>query len=203
MSKFASREIPELNMDGQLYLQCECGDLYPIRSYGAGFMVANEGVCENCDAEKVAIPAPIARDLLGELYQVLGSLDAGAEVLDQVSAAINGQPLPHETLLPYVGSASEMQAADQPRLVSYSEAMETCTLHHQGREYYFTLDGRSDEEHELLGYIEPPVLLDLLQGSDAATKIRSAVPSPTNPDPGPGESWAVPIYVVRRPGGQQ
>lgn len=33
-----------------------------------------------------------------------------------------------------------------PRLVSHSEEMATCTLNHQGREYYFTLDGRSDEE---------------------------------------------------------
>ena len=29
---------------------CECGDGYPANSYGAGFMAANEGVCENCDA---------------------------------------------------------------------------------------------------------------------------------------------------------
>ena len=39
--------------------------------------------------------------LLSELYQVLGALDASSEVLDQVSAAIGGKPLPHETLLPY------------------------------------------------------------------------------------------------------
>ncbi|SDQ72239.1 hypothetical protein SAMN04490192_2899 [Pseudomonas lundensis] len=29
---------------------CECGDGYPANSYGAGFMAANGGVCENCDA---------------------------------------------------------------------------------------------------------------------------------------------------------
>lgn len=29
---------------------CECGDGYPANSYGAGFMAANDGVCENCDA---------------------------------------------------------------------------------------------------------------------------------------------------------
>lgn len=29
---------------------CECGDGYPANSYGAGFMDANDGVCENCDA---------------------------------------------------------------------------------------------------------------------------------------------------------
>jgi hypothetical protein len=28
---------------------CACGDQYPPDSYGAGFMAANSGVCENCD----------------------------------------------------------------------------------------------------------------------------------------------------------
>lgn len=30
--------------------QCACGDEYPANSYGAGFMAANNGICENCDA---------------------------------------------------------------------------------------------------------------------------------------------------------
>lgn len=29
---------------------CACGDGYPVNSYGAGLMDANEGVCANCDA---------------------------------------------------------------------------------------------------------------------------------------------------------
>lgn len=29
---------------------CACGDGYPVHSYGAGFMDANEGSCMNCDA---------------------------------------------------------------------------------------------------------------------------------------------------------
>lgn len=41
------------------------------------------------------------KELLSELYQVLGELDAPAKVLDQVAAAIAGQPLPHATLLPF------------------------------------------------------------------------------------------------------
>jgi hypothetical protein len=40
-------------------------------------------------------------NLLGELYQVLGALDAPEEVLDQVVAALEGGPLPHESLLPF------------------------------------------------------------------------------------------------------
>ncbi|CBV41997.1 hypothetical protein [Halomonas elongata] len=30
-------------------VKCACGDTYPPDSYGAGFMAANGGVCENCD----------------------------------------------------------------------------------------------------------------------------------------------------------
>lgn len=40
--------------------------------------------------------------LLAELYQVLGALDAPGNVLDQVSAAMQGKRLPHETLLPFL-----------------------------------------------------------------------------------------------------
>lgn len=29
--------------------QCGCGDIYPSTSFGAGYMAANNGVCENCD----------------------------------------------------------------------------------------------------------------------------------------------------------
>lgn len=31
-------------------VSCGCGDMYRDDSYGAGFMAANNGVCENCDA---------------------------------------------------------------------------------------------------------------------------------------------------------
>lgn len=41
------------------------------------------------------------KELLSELYQVLGELNAPANVLDQVAAAAAGQPLPHATLLPF------------------------------------------------------------------------------------------------------
>lgn len=33
---------------------CACGDIYPADSFGAGFMAANNGVCENCDAAELA-----------------------------------------------------------------------------------------------------------------------------------------------------
>lgn len=40
-------------------------------------------------------------NLLSELYQVLGAMDAPEAVLDQVIAALEGGPLPHESLLPF------------------------------------------------------------------------------------------------------
>lgn len=41
-------------------------------------------------------------NLLTELYQVLGALDAPEHVLDQVYAAIENSPLPFESILPFV-----------------------------------------------------------------------------------------------------
>jgi predicted transcriptional regulator len=58
-------------------------------------------------AESLSSPAPISlnieqlENLLGELYLVLGALDAPEAVLDQVIAALEGGPLPHESLLPF------------------------------------------------------------------------------------------------------
>lgn len=46
------------------------------------------------------------KELLSELYQVLGELNAPANVLDQVAAAAAGQPLPHATLLPFAADAN-------------------------------------------------------------------------------------------------
>lgn len=120
-------------------------------------------------ARSVDAQLAACQNLLGELYQVLGSLDAGAKVLDQVSAAINGQPLPHETLLPYYAEPGT---------------------------------GAGGIEPSLLGYINVPTLDKLLRGISYPTTICSAIPSRINPDPTPDESWAVPIYVMRRQGEQ-
>ena len=35
-------------------VHCACGDAFPVNSYGAGLMDANNGVCQNCDAATVA-----------------------------------------------------------------------------------------------------------------------------------------------------
>lgn len=34
--------------DESAMVACACGDQFPPDSYGAGFMAANGGVCENC-----------------------------------------------------------------------------------------------------------------------------------------------------------
>ncbi|MFV3387852.1 hypothetical protein ACNFCJ_20945 [Pseudomonas sp. NY15364] len=43
-----ARRLPHDSRDE--YVWCGCGDGYPVNSYGAGFMAANSGVCENCAA---------------------------------------------------------------------------------------------------------------------------------------------------------
>ncbi|MBD1602354.1 hypothetical protein [Pseudomonas typographi] len=44
-NKWLRNQIPSTEM-----VWCACGDGYPVNSYGAGFMDANNGVCANCDA---------------------------------------------------------------------------------------------------------------------------------------------------------
>lgn len=54
---------------------CECGDGYPANSYGAGFMAANDGVCENCDAAQPKVSCPL------ELFE--GLRDSASEEAEQ------------------------------------------------------------------------------------------------------------------------
>lgn len=52
--------------------------------------------------ERLTAEVDRLRDLLSELYQVLGALDASEEVLDRVYAASAGEPFSNEpSLLPY------------------------------------------------------------------------------------------------------
>lgn len=39
-------------------VHCACGDAFPVNSYGAGFMDANNGVCQNCDAANSSTKEP-------------------------------------------------------------------------------------------------------------------------------------------------
>jgi hypothetical protein len=58
-------------------------------------------------------------DLLAELYQVLGALDAPRNVLDQVLAAVQGEKLPLESLLPF----TKDNDPDASRWISVSERL--------------------------------------------------------------------------------
>ena len=54
---------------------CACGDGHAANSYGAGFMDANGGVCENCDAAQPRISCPL------ELFE--GLRDSAAAEADE------------------------------------------------------------------------------------------------------------------------
>jgi hypothetical protein len=49
------------------------------------------------------------RLVCGEAYQMAGALGASAKALDNLSAAANGQPLPHETFLPALSEESDIE----------------------------------------------------------------------------------------------
>ncbi|QMV32437.1 hypothetical protein KMC43_gp62 [Ralstonia phage Raharianne] len=70
-----------------------------------------------CIRELEAAEAEVERlrNLCGEMYQVAGAHDASTTVLDQLVAATEGVPLPHETLLPYVPpvEAAGMELSDE------------------------------------------------------------------------------------------
>lgn len=68
--------------------------------YCAPWSIRDE-VCHNLSIYIEQIEAMADTNLLCELYQILGALDADDKVLDQVSAAIRGDELPYDTLLPY------------------------------------------------------------------------------------------------------
>ena len=74
------------------------------------------------------------------LARVEAERDAAVRMYHELAAmSLPGTLIKRET-------AQVEQQEASPRLVSYSEEMETCTLNYKGREYYFTLNGRSDEE---------------------------------------------------------
>lgn len=61
----------------------------------AAFLEASRG-------EVVQPQLEALRHVCGEMYQVAGALGASAKVLDNLSAAAGGKPIPHASVLPYV-----------------------------------------------------------------------------------------------------
>lgn len=73
---------------------------------------------ESLEAERDQLRADVEalRHLAGELYQVLGALDAPAGVLDAVLAAANGEPMEGRgSLLPFVSDEHETLRKDAER----------------------------------------------------------------------------------------
>lgn len=56
-------------------------------------------------------------NLMCQLYQILGALDAPANVLDNVSAAMHGETLPHGELLPFVVDVPKQPALQSAPVV--------------------------------------------------------------------------------------
>lgn len=97
---FVDTHVPE-------WVRGDDGPSYPF------LQIANRAIAA------LSTPAPepqtaYPRNLLTELYQVLGALNAPAKVLDQVIAAAVGDPLPYATLLPFA-PAPEPQTTPCPK----------------------------------------------------------------------------------------
>lgn len=73
----------------------------PATNKQRGIMMSKKLKDSPAEQSGEVVTPPIA-NLLSELYQILGALDAPENVLDQVLAASEGEPLPYESLLPFV-----------------------------------------------------------------------------------------------------
>ncbi|MFV3416121.1 hypothetical protein ACNFH8_28040 [Pseudomonas sp. NY15436] len=75
-------------------VHCACGDAFPVNSYGAGFMDANNGVCQNCDAATVAQAGQVPE--LDQLYSMLGAddqVDAAKKIAELVGCRLSRSAL--------------------------------------------------------------------------------------------------------------
>lgn len=55
----ADQRIDELTQPTGEIVWCACGDGHAANSYGAGFLAANNGVCENCEAAGGGFQEPV------------------------------------------------------------------------------------------------------------------------------------------------
>lgn len=76
---------------------CDCGARYLLKEHAVA------SAFDNADpaGEDAGFNGAARLNLLSELYQILGTLDAPEMVLDQVLAAAEGASLPYPTLLPF------------------------------------------------------------------------------------------------------
>ena len=75
------------------YVRCGCGDMYPPKSYGAGFIAANGGVCENCDMyeQRISISAKAGRAFAKAQARRTEAFSANANGERDIDAACEAQ----------------------------------------------------------------------------------------------------------------
>ena len=99
-------------------------EILRVEKYRAKYPITNVdgwGVLVKMADEELAAPAsqPDLRMLCAEMYQVAGVLGAPEQVLDNLSAAAAGKPLPHKTLLPFHVPASQPAAPAKDGSISH------------------------------------------------------------------------------------
>ncbi|ANF84784.1 hypothetical protein A7J50_1350 [Pseudomonas antarctica] len=83
---------------------CACGDGHAANSYGAGFMDANGGVCQNCDAAQPMVSCPL------ELFETLRD-SANTEADEHRQCMATYRPLRQASLDSVVKKCDDLLAA--------------------------------------------------------------------------------------------
>ena len=142
--------------------ECACGDQYPANSYGAGFMAANNGVCENCDAS-----APSHGEQVREGWQLVPvePTDAMLEAGDKYI----GTPATYKSML----SACPSPAITKDFSQFLSAVMDAAGLIRHGRQ--------SKELSEYLGMKCMEYRGAALSAPSHGEQVREVVPVPLVP----------------------
>ncbi|MGO0630944.1 hypothetical protein ACTORR_13065 [Pseudomonas sp. SAR267] len=83
--------------NGDHPFSCDCNARYLVAKQAVN-SAFDDGEAEDGSTDR---RRKAETELLSELYVILGELDAPASVLEQVLAAIDGEDLPHPTLIPF------------------------------------------------------------------------------------------------------
>lgn len=80
---------------------CACGDGHEANSYGAGFMAANNGVCENCDAALHPLQQCLREN--GDLIAAQATIAQQAQMIEH----LRGGPTPGYTAVDMTTAAAQ------------------------------------------------------------------------------------------------
>ena len=84
---------PKDGADAGETVWCACGDGHAANSYGAGFMAANGGVCENCDAANGSVEPDLdTPDEMAALRKDAERLEKATAFVQQLCDAAGKQP---------------------------------------------------------------------------------------------------------------